>query len=189
MGDESQLQETGNPGIVLSGLTSIERDGAITQRKLAHELGIALGLANAHLRRCVCKGLVEMRQLPLNRFAYHLTPQGFAGKSQLTVQCLALSLEFFPRARCDGLALLRQCEGARLIVAEIRERGKEGEFDRVDPGRSLRLGEPVRVTAGAFEDMVGKLVELRDQDRVVVLPELLGRAVPAQLRTESVEAD
>ena len=44
MGDESQLQETGNPGIVLSVLTSIERDSAITQRKLARELGIALGL-------------------------------------------------------------------------------------------------------------------------------------------------
>jgi hypothetical protein len=31
-------------------------------------------------------------------------------------------------------------------------------------------------------------VELRDHDRVVVLLELLGRAVPAQLRAEAVEA-
>jgi hypothetical protein len=36
--------------------------------------------------------------------------------------------------------------------------------------------------------MVGRLVELRDQDRVVVLLELLGRAVRAQLRAEAVEA-
>jgi transcription antitermination factor NusG len=43
------------------------------------------------------------------------------------------------------------------------------------------------VTTGAFEDMVGSLVELRDQDRIVVLLELLGRAVRAQLRAEVVE--
>ena len=110
MGDESRLQETGDPGIVLSVLTSIERDSAITQRKLARELGIALGLANAYLRRCVRKGLVKMRQVPLNRYTYYLTPQGFAEKSRLTTEYLAVSLDFFRRARSDCAALFRQCE-------------------------------------------------------------------------------
>ena len=110
MGDESQLQETGNPGIVLSVLTSIERDSTITQRKLARELGIALGLANAYLRRCVHKGLVKMRQVPLNRYVYYLTPQGFTEKSRLTAEYLSLSLDFFRRARSDCVTLFRQCE-------------------------------------------------------------------------------
>lgn len=110
MGDESQLQETGDPGIVLSVLTSIERDSAITQRKLARELGIALGLANAYLRRCVRKGLVKMSQVPLNRYAYYLTPQGFAEKSRLTGEYLTYSLDFFRRARSDCTALFRHCE-------------------------------------------------------------------------------
>jgi DNA-binding MarR family transcriptional regulator len=110
VGDESQLQETGNPDIVLSVLTSIERDSAITQRKLAHELGIALGLANAYLRRCVRKGLVKMRQVPINRYAYYLTPQGFAEKSRLTAVYLAVSLDFFRHARSDCVALFRECE-------------------------------------------------------------------------------
>ena len=110
MGDETQLQETGNPGIVLSVLTSIERDSSITQRKLANELGIALGLANAYLRRCVRKGLIKMSQVPLNRYAYYLTPQGFAEKSRLTAEYLAVSLDFFRRSRSDCVALFRQCE-------------------------------------------------------------------------------
>jgi DNA-binding MarR family transcriptional regulator len=110
VGDESQLQETGNPGIVLSVLTSIERDSSITQRKLANELGIALGLANAYLRRCVRKGLIKMSQVPLNRYAYYLTPQGFAEKSRLTAEYLAVSLDFFRRSRNDCVALFRQCE-------------------------------------------------------------------------------
>jgi transcriptional antiterminator RfaH len=76
----------------------------------------------------------------------------------------------------------------REVITAIREREAIGAFDRLDPRRSLRVGEPVRVTAGVFEDMVGRLVELRDPDRVVVLLELLGRDVRAQLRTEAVEA-
>jgi DNA-binding MarR family transcriptional regulator len=118
VGDESQLQETGNPGIVLSVLTSIERDSSITQRKLASELGIALGLANAYLRRCVRKGLIKMSQVPLNRYAYYLTPQGFAEKSRLTAEYLAVSLDFFRRSRGDCVALLRQCEalGWRMVA-------------------------------------------------------------------------
>lgn len=110
MGDQSRLQEAGDPGVVLSVLTSVERDSAITQRKLARDLGIALGLANAYLRRCVRKGLVKMRQVPINRYAYYLTPQGFAEKSRLTAEYLAVSLDFFRRARADCGALFRQCE-------------------------------------------------------------------------------
>jgi len=108
--DQSHLQETGDPGIVLSVLTSIERDSSITQRKLARELGIALGLANTYLRRCVHKGLVKMRQVPINRYAYYLTPQGFAEKSRLTTDYLAVSLDFFRRARTDCAAVFRQGE-------------------------------------------------------------------------------
>ncbi len=74
------------------------------------------------------------------------------------------------------------------IIMALREREAAGAFDRLDPQRGLRLGELVRVTAGAFEDMVGRLVELRDQDRVVVLLDLLGRAVRAQLGASAVEA-
>ena len=100
----------GNPGVVLNVLTSIERDNAITQRALARELGIALGLANAYFRRCVRKGLVKMHQVPINRYAYYLTPQGLSEKSRLTAEYLALSLDFFRRARTDCAVLFRQCE-------------------------------------------------------------------------------
>jgi transcriptional antiterminator RfaH len=74
------------------------------------------------------------------------------------------------------------------IIAAIRAQEAAGSFDSAAQQRSLRLGELVRVTAGVFEDMVGRLVELRDHDRVVVLLDLLGCAAPAQLRAEVVEA-
>ncbi|HEX3861637.1 MAG TPA: winged helix-turn-helix transcriptional regulator [Stellaceae bacterium] len=102
-------RETGDPAIVLGLLNSIERDSTITQRRLAGDLGIALGLANAYLRRCVRKGLIKMSQVPLNRYAYYLTPQGFAEKGRLTAEYLAVSFNFFRRARGDCAVLLGQC--------------------------------------------------------------------------------
>lgn len=111
-------EDPGNPEIVLGLLTSIERDSSITQRRLASDLGIALGLANAYLRRCVRKGLVKMSQVPLNRYAYYLTPQGFAEKSRLTAEYLAYSFDFFRRARRDCAEALRRCaaQGRRRVV-------------------------------------------------------------------------
>lgn len=74
------------------------------------------------------------------------------------------------------------------IVAMLRAPEEAGDFDRLNLKHSLRLGEVVRVTAGAFEDMVGMLGELRDQDRIVVLLEWLERAVRIRLRAKAVEA-
>ena len=93
--------EAANERIVLGLLESVERDGAQSQRKLAAELGIALGLVNAYLKRCVTKGLVKMSEVPTRRYAYYLTPKGFAEKSRLTVDYLTSSFEFFRRARTD----------------------------------------------------------------------------------------
>lgn len=106
------IAENGNPEIVLGLLASIERDSGVTQRRLAGELGIALGIANAYLRRCVRKGLVKMSEVPLNRYAYFLTPQGFAEKSRLTAEYLSVSFNFFRRARADCGELLAACAAA-----------------------------------------------------------------------------
>jgi len=99
----------GELGIVLGMLNAVERDSHVTQRHLARELGIALGLANAYLKRCAKKGLIKMRQVPAHRYAYYLTPRGFAEKSRLTAEYLAVSFDFFRRARRDALDLLLAC--------------------------------------------------------------------------------
>jgi len=94
-----------NPEIVLGVLSALERDSAMTQRRLSQELNIALGLTNAYLKRCVRKGLIKMRQAPMRRYVYYLTPQGFAEKARLTAEYLSVSLGFFRRARRQSAAL------------------------------------------------------------------------------------
>src|SRR5215211_4772578 len=92
--------------IMLGLLDSVDRNGAQSQRRLASELGIALGLVNSYLRRCMRKGLVKVRQAPARRYIYYLTPIGFAEKSRLTVEYLSYSFEFFRQAKRDCKVLL-----------------------------------------------------------------------------------
>lgn len=104
--------------IVLGILGVVERDPAVTQRRVASELGIALGLANSYVKRCIRKGYVKVSQAPTRRYAYYLTPKGFAEKSRLTASYLAHSFSFFRHARmqCDELLAGIAAKGARNIV-------------------------------------------------------------------------
>ena len=120
-----------NPGreieearIILGLLESVERDSAQSQRRLAAEFGIAVGLVNAYLKRCVNKGLVKVRQAPARRYAYYLTPQGFAEKSRLTVEYLSYSFSFFRRARADCNAILkiaRERGWTHVVIAGVSD--------------------------------------------------------------------
>ncbi len=97
----SQDDKPDNSRIILGLLNSVERDGGQSQRRIGSELGIALGLVNAYLKRCVKKGLIKVTHAPAHRYVYYLTPQGFAEKSRLTVEYLSYSFGFFREARAD----------------------------------------------------------------------------------------
>src|SRR5512139_364797 len=116
-----------NRRIVLGLLESVDRNGEQSQRKLAAELGIALGLVNVYLKRCMKKGLLKMRAVPTRRYAYYLTPKGFAEKSRLTVDYLGSSFSFFRQARADCSATIkiatgRGCRAVALLgISDLAE--------------------------------------------------------------------
>ena len=110
--------------ITLGLLSAVEENSRLTQRSLASELGIALGLTNAYLKRCVRKGLVKINQAPANRYAYYLTPRGFAEKSRLTAQYLSTSFNFFRGARDQCSDLLGTCAAngwRRVVLAGVSD--------------------------------------------------------------------
>src|SRR5262245_358713 len=116
--------EVENARVLLGLLESVERDGGQSQRRLASDLGIALGLVNAYLKRCVRKGLVKVSQAPARRYAYYLTPQGFAEKSRLTVQYLSDSFSFFRHARTDCAEMFAAARArgfGRVVVAGVSD--------------------------------------------------------------------
>ncbi|MBX6329654.1 MAG: winged helix-turn-helix transcriptional regulator [Pseudolabrys sp.] len=110
--------------IMMGLLHSVERDGGRSQRRLASELGIALGLVNAYLRRCIKKGLIKVKQAPVRRYTYYLTPEGFAEKSRLTAEYLASSFHFFRRARSECAELFRAARArgfARVVLVGLSD--------------------------------------------------------------------
>lgn len=89
--------------VVLGLLESVEQDGATSQRRLAADLGIAVGLVNAYLNRCIEKGFVRVMQAPGRRYGYYLTRQSFVERSRLSLQYLTYSFKFFRQAKLDCL--------------------------------------------------------------------------------------
>ncbi len=120
-------REPSNDAIVLGVLDAVERNPSVTQRSVARELGIALGLVNAYLHRCLSKGLIKIGQVPPRRYAYYLTPRGMSEKSRLTATYLMDSFAFFRQARtqCNELfqmlAARGQCRLALIGTGDLAE--------------------------------------------------------------------
>jgi DNA-binding MarR family transcriptional regulator len=106
------------PEVTLDLLSAVEAHEQHSQRSLARDLGIALGLTNAYIKRCVKRGWIKASQAPPNRYAYYLTPKGFSEKSRLTARYLKSSFSFYRRARneLDELFELAIKSGHRRIA-------------------------------------------------------------------------
>ncbi len=199
--------------LTLEILAAIDAKSDVTQRHLADRLGVALGLANSYLRRCVRKGFVKITQAPANRYLYYLTPQGFTEKSRLTAQYLSASFDFYRRAGESVRQALYACEtkGVKSIlfvgISELAEitsaRSHDVAFEIVGTyaprsTRAAYLGKPVWPTLAsarpfdvamltALDDCVSLYQELAAElgtDRLVI-PDLLQPLIDAKLR-ESV---
>ena len=154
--------------IVLGVLDVVERDPSVTQRSVARELGIALGLANAYLRRCVRKGLIKVSEVPRRRYAYYLTPQGFAEKSRLTATYLSDSFSFFRKARmqCAELFALAAARGQRRLALL-------GQGDLAEIASLVAREHPVEIigvmaAGGDAARLAAELVAVGSADAIVV---------------------
>ena len=99
-------------------LDEINRDPEVSQRKLSSELGVSGGSINWHLKRCVSKGLVKLREAPMRRYLYYLTPEGFSEKARLTAEFLQASFDIVRtgRQQYEALAQLCAANGWRTLV-------------------------------------------------------------------------
>lgn len=96
--------------IELDFLTAVERGEVVTQMTLSKRVGVAVGLINALLKRAARKGYVKAKSAPYKRYAYYLTPKGFAEKSRLVAEYLEVSLDFFRQARGQYAELFVRAE-------------------------------------------------------------------------------
>lgn len=192
--------------LVLQLLDAVEDKRDLSQRHLARQLGVALGLANSYLKRCVRKGFIKIAEAPANRYLYYVTPQGFAEKSRLTAKYLSNSLAFYRKAGQSCLNTFEQCaaNGWRQVllcgVSDLAEiallRAAEAPVEIVgiyDPHSERRRfagktvwhvigeadGHDVCVLTDFTAPMISyeHLVSLRGAERVLV-PDILGVVPP-----------
>jgi len=133
-------------------MSEIEGGEAVSQRELASRLGIAVGLVNSYLKNFVAKGYIRVKNYPRNRYAYLLTPKGFAEKSRLAYQHLNYFNGIFKTARHDYAELFRD------LSAEGVQRVAFLGADEVAEIAFLSLREtPIEMAAIFAEDQVGEV--------------------------------
>ena len=177
MPQTARSEESENTRIVLGLLESVERDGAQSQRKLASDLGIALGLVNAYLKRCVKKGLLKIGQAPPRRYAYYLTPHGFAEKSRLTVEYLSSSFSFFRRAREDCSSVLKAAHARgwnRIALIGVSDLAEVATICALEQGITIVAVVDAKATTDRFvgTPIVGSIDEVPGGFDAVVITDL-----------------
>ncbi|MDP4840363.1 MAG: winged helix-turn-helix transcriptional regulator, partial [Alphaproteobacteria bacterium] len=138
-------------------LSEIERNPSFTQRGLAGELNIALGLMNEYLKRCVTKGWVRASQVSPRRITYFLTPEGFKEKSHMVKDYLARSMTFFRDARAQCEEAFEFCKAhGWLKIALV------GEGDLADIAKLVASGSNFMI------EVVSTQSDLKKYDAVIV---------------------
>ena len=141
-------------------LEAVEQDSRVTQRGLAQQLGIALGLTNIYLKRLVRKGYIKCVNVQSNRISYLITPRGIAEKARLTYEFMDYSLHLYGevrqhlRACCRTarpagrrVAIYGRGEAAELAYLSLKESGLEPVAIFDGEGGPEFLGMPVRPIA------------------------------------------
>lgn len=116
---ETPLLRPGEALRDLRALEALDEKPDITQRDLASRLGIAVGLANACLRKMARKGLVKIKRINSRNITYHLTPAGIAEKARLSLQFAETTIDYYRRAKAlvsETLARLESAGVTRIAI-------------------------------------------------------------------------
>ena len=126
----------------LTLLEQIESDPDVNQSTLAHQLGVAVGTVNWHLKRLIAKGAVKVSRAERKKLRYIITPEGIALRARLAVNYVETSFSLYRKTR----------QRVKERVADLRRGGHErvrivGEGDVADICRLTCLEEGISVVA------------------------------------------
>jgi DNA-binding MarR family transcriptional regulator len=141
----------------LKVLEAIAQEQRITQRSLAANLGIALGLANLYVKRLVRKGYIKCVNIQSNRILYLITPKGIAEKTRLTFEYIEYSFHLYRQVRAQLRAVLQPLQRAghqriaiygtgdvaELAYLSVKEAGLDVAAIFDGAGGQMFLGMPV----------------------------------------------
>lgn len=154
-------------------LEEIQQTPEISQRRLAQELGVALGVANALLRNLASQGYVRATNVGWKRWMYVLTPEGVSRKVALTRGYIERFVEHYRRVRemlrhellthsishNSRIAILGTGDMAEMVFLALKDLGYQSvEFCDVDGASRTVLGNDLVpascVTLGRFDTAI-----------------------------------
>ena len=111
----------------LQVLEQVEREPSVSQRAISKRLGIALGMANAILKRLTRKGFVKIKKISPNRLAYLMTPKGLSEKTNLVLRYAGQTVAFYRRTKnvlVEQLKPLKEQGISRVAICGVGEMGE-----------------------------------------------------------------
>lgn len=187
-------------------LSEIDNGHRVTQRYLANELGIALGLTNLLIRRLVKRGWIEVVKINPNRVQYLLTPAGMVAKARVTRNYLQRTTRLYTetreriRERLEALSVewpIAEGDGRKTIVfygaGEVAEIGYvslqatdlhlAGVVDDVDKKRffGMPVHDPACLTPDGLNGTpVGRIVVMSFEKAEQIQTRLEARGFPRE---------
>ncbi|MBL0941277.1 MAG: winged helix-turn-helix transcriptional regulator [Alphaproteobacteria bacterium] len=195
MSSMQETRENSEQKILLKLMNRLENNPVVSQRALALDLNIALGLMNAYLKRCICKGWIRVSQVPAKRLGYFLTPEGFIEKSRMVTNYLANSFSFFRDARLQCVELFALCtqrgwhkialvgSGDLAEIVTLMAKGTSIETHLVEVSAELNDFDGVLITDILTPQVTyDKLVSRITEDRLLILDLLHITRIPLHVR-------
>lgn len=193
--DEQLSSLEGTPYRELRLLEEVGATSDLSQRTLAHRLGVALGVANLLLRNLARKGYIRVTRVGPRRWAYALTPAGIARKFQLAIAYVDGFLDHYRRVRLllredlgalaldseSRVAIYGRSELAELVFLALKDMGvtRISIFDR-DGHDSLLLGMPVQPLTAIVPGEYVKVVVAESGDLDTRCRELRAAGMPQE---------
>lgn len=114
-------------------LRLLEDNPELSQRELAHELGVSVGKINYCVSALLAKGWIKARNFKNSRnklsYAYLLTPSGIEQKAALTVNFLRRKLDEYAQLHRE-IAQLRAEAGGAAALGEDADGSRAGNTPR-----------------------------------------------------------
>ena len=176
-------------------LEEIDSDFTPSQRDLAGELNVSLGLVNSFIKRLVQKGYFKATTIPKNRIKYMLTPKGAAEKTRLTYQFVQHSLQFYKESRKKLRGLYKElaaigvkhiifygvCDFAEIAYLSLLETNIQltAVIDAVTEGKkffNFIIENPSKLNSFKFDRIL--ITDIQNREKIV--NDLIAKGIPRE---------
>jgi len=174
-------------------LDELSNNDALTQRDLSQRLGIALGLVNSYIKNLIAKGYITVRNIPTKRYAYYLTPKGFAEKSRLAYDLLQDYTRIYREAKNNYRQRFFELERAgvrRIVFAGADEVAEFAYITLHETGLELiGVVDDSKAGNGFFSFTVRSFKDLSDMqyDRIIVTSYVNRNEINRKLLASDIE--